>query len=643
MSQAAVAPYGTWKSPITTDLIVSANIALGHFLVDGEALYWSEGRPTEKGRVVIMHRTPDGVTREVTPAPYNARTRVHEYGGGAFCVADGWVYFSNFANQRVHIVVPGSGPHPITPEGPWRFADGQIDRWRRQMICVLEDHSQQGHEPVNLLVALDLDGSGRWQVLTGGNDFYASLRLSPDGQRLAWLTWNHPNMPWDGTELWVGELGGDGTLTNQQLVAGGLEESIFQPEWAPDGRLYFTSDRNNWWNFYRWDGKSVEPVLEMEAEFGKPQWVFGMSTYGFTARGDLLCAYTQGGLWHLGLVDVDTGQLARIESPYTHIAELRTAPGGAYLTAGSPQEATSLVYFDLKTRSFTVIRRSSTVDIPKGYISTPQGIEYPTTGGLTAHGFFYPPANQDYVAPEGEKPPLIVFSHGGPTSATVSVMQVALQYWTSRGFAVLDVNYGGSTGYGRAYRERLKGQWGVVDVDDCTNGALFLADQGLVDRERLIIRGGSAGGYTTLCALTFRAVFKAGASHYGVGDLEALARDTHKFESRYLDHMVGPYPEARQVYLERSSVQHIESCTCPVIFFQGLDDRVVPPNQAEEMVAALRKKGVPVAYVPFDGEGHGFRQAENIKRALEAELYFYARVFGFELPEPVEPVEIFNM
>lgn len=638
-----IAPYGTWKSPITTELIVSANIGLGQFAVEGRDLYWLEGRPTEAGRVVIMHRTAEGGVREVTPAPFNARTRVHEYGGGSFCVAGGRVCFSNFADQRIYLAEPEGEPRPLTPDGPWRYADGLIDRGRGRIICVLEDHSQAGHEPANSLIALQLDGSGARQTLVSGNDFYASPRLSPDGRRLAWLTWNHPNMPWDGTELWVAEIDADGNLTRQQQVAGGMAESIFQPEWAPDGRLYFTSDRNNWWNFYRWDGRTVEPVLEMAAEFGKPQWVFGMSTYGFTEAGHLLCAYAQGGHWHLGLIDVERGALEQFEIPYTHIGDLHCVPGGAYLTAGSPVEASNLVYFDLAERSFTVIKHSSAVELPAGYISIPEVIEFPTSGGLTAHGFFYPPANQDYRAPEGEKPPLIVFSHGGPTSATVNILRVSLLYWTSRGFAVLDVNYGGSTGYGRLYRERLNGQWGVVDVDDCTNGALHLAETGRVDGERLIIRGGSAGGYTTLCALTFRKVFKAGASHYGVGDLEALARDTHKFESRYLDHMVGPYPEARQLYLDRSSVQNIESCSCPVIFFQGLDDQVVPPNQAEEMVAALRKKGVPVAYVPFEGEGHGFRQAENIKRALEAELYFYARVFGFELPEPVEPVEIFNL
>ncbi len=652
MTEPQIAPYGSWKSPVTSDLIVSETVRLGQIMLDGEDIYWSEMRPAEGGRYVVVRRTPDGRATDVTPSPFNARTRVHEYGGGAFVVADGVVYFSNFADQRLYRQYPGDQPRPITPEAGLRYADSVVDRQRGRILCIREDHTDPGREAVNAIVSLDPEGSDGGQVLVSGNDFYSSPRLSPDGTRLAWLTWNHPDMPWDGTELWVGELQADGSLGRAQRVAGGVAESIFQPEWSPDGVLYFVSDRTGWWNLYRWrDGHKmlpsasggVEPLCEMEAEFGRPQWVFGMSTYAFESAGRIICTYTEQGTWHLASLDTETRQLELIEPPYSSIGGVRAAPGRAVFVGGSPTELVSILRIDLATRRIEVLRRSGDVPLDTGYVSTPQAIEFPTENGLTAHALFYAPRNRDYVAPADERWPLLVISHGGPTSATSSTLDLAIQYWTSRGIAVLDVNYGGSTGYGRPYRERLNGQWGVVDVDDCVNGARYLVERGEVDGERLIIRGGSAGGYTTLCALTFRDVFKAGASYFGVSDLEALTKETHKFESRYLDRMIGPYPERRDLYRERSSVHFTDRLSCPVIFFQGLEDKVVPPNQAELMVEALRMKGVPVAYVPFEGEQHGFRRAENIKRALDAELYFYSRVFGFELGDPVEPVPIENL
>ncbi|HIC94777.1 MAG TPA: S9 family peptidase, partial [Anaerolineae bacterium] len=463
------------------------------------------------------------------------------------------------------------------------------------------------------------------------------------GTRLAWLTWNHPNMPWDGTELWVAKLRADGSLGRAGRVAGGPRESIFQPEWSPDGILHFVSDRTGWWNLYRWRDGRVEPLTEMEAEFGRPQWVFGMSTYAFESAGRIICAYTRQGTWHLASLDTATRRLEPIETPYTEIAYVRAAPGRAVFLAGSPTEPASIVQLDLATGRIEVLRRSSETAIDPGYLSSPQAIEFPTEGGLTAYAFFYPPRNRDYVAPPDERPPLLVMSHGGPTSAASTTLNLEIQYWTSRGIAVLDVNYGGSTGYGRAYRERLEGRWGIVDVDDCVNGARYLVERGLVDGQRLAIRGGSAGGYTTLCALTFRDVFKAGASYFGVSDLEALTKETHKFESHYLDRLVGPYPERRDLYRDRSPIHFAHRLSCPVIFFQGLEDKVVPPSQAELMVQALRAKGLPVAYVTFEGEQHGLRRAESIKRALDAELYFYARIFGFEPADPVEPVPIENL
>jgi dipeptidyl aminopeptidase/acylaminoacyl peptidase len=674
-----VAPFGAWKSPITSDLIVAGTVRLGEIALDGQDIYWSEGRPEEGGRSAIVRRTPEGKIADAIPASFNARTRVHEYGGGAFLVADGVVYLSNFKDQRLYRQVPGGEPQPITPEGKTRYADGVMDRERDRIVCVQEEHTNPEREAVNRIVGIDLTGERAPQTLIEGNDFYAAPRLSPDGSKLAWLTWNHPNMPWDGTELWVAEVEADGSLAPGVRVAGSQEESIFQPEWSPDGVLYFVSDRSGWWNLYRWSppsipparggeasegggesagspvrsaggrgagGERVEAVCERvpeRAEFGLPQWVFGMSTYGFASPRRLVCAYTQEGTWYLASVDTETGRLEPIETPYSSLGGVRVGPGCVVFVGGSPTEPSGIVKLDLETAKSKVLRRSSELELEPGYLSEPRAIEFPTENGLTAHALFYAPQNRDYAGPADERPPLLVMSHGGPTAATSSALNLEIQYWTSRGIAVLDVNYGGSTGYGREYRERLNGQWGVVDVDDCVNGARYLVEQGEVDGERLMIRGGSAGGYTTLCALTFRDVFKAGASYFGVSDLAALAQETHKFESRYLDRMVGPYPERQDLYRERSPIHFTEHLECPVIFFQGLEDKVVPPNQAEMMVEALRAKGVAVAYLPFEGEQHGFRRAENIKRSLDTELYFYSRVFGFELVGPVEPVEIENL
>ncbi len=643
MTQPQVAPYGSWESPISADLISTEGRRIIEAVADGEDIYWIQMRPAESGRYVIVRRTPDGQTTDVTPAPFNARTRVHEYGGAAFSVNDGTVYFSNFEDQRLYRQAAGSDPQPITPEAGLRYADGAVDAKRNRLICVCEDHTDAEREAVNALVGIRLNGTEERQVLVSGNDFYSSPRLSPSGTHLAWMTWNHPNMPWDGAELWVGEIDTDESINHTEYVAGGADESIFQPEWSPDGTLYFVSDRTNWWNLYRYQAGTVEPVCEMEAELGRPQWIFGMSTYQFVSPNQIICTYTQDGVWHLASLDTVTRKLDRIETPYTSIANLQTIPGGVLFNAGSSTESASIVRLDLATKQFEVVYRSSEIEIDAGYFSTPQAIEFPTTNNLSAHAFFYPPQNRDYTPPVDDLPPLIVISHGGPTSATSTALNLEIQYWTSRGIAVLDVNYGGSSGYGRAYRQRLNGQWGVVDVDDCVNGARYLAEQGYVDANRLAIRGGSAGGYTTLSALTFRDVFKAGASYYGISDLEAMTRDTHKFESRYLDSLIGPYPERRNLYRARSPIHFTDRLSCPLILFQGLEDKVVPPNQAEMMVEALRAKGLPVAYVPFEGEQHGFRRSENIRHSLEAELYFYAQVFNFVPADIVEPVMIENL
>ena len=642
MAEPKRAPYGSWKSPITSDLIVSETIGLGQIALDGEDVYWTELRPAEGGRCVVVRRSPEGDTSDMTPPAFNVRTRVNEYGGGAFVVANGTVCFSNFADQRLYRQDSRSEPRPITPEANLRYADGIIDSGRGKMICVREDHTDAGQEAINSLVGIDFDEGGGGEVLVSGNDFFSSPKISPDGSRLAWLSWNHPNMPWDGTELWIGEIGEDGSLGQTEQVAGGIDESVFQPEWSPDGILYFVSDRTGWWNLYRWRDRRIEPLCQMDAEFGLPQWVFGMSTYAIESADRIVCAYCQQGTWCLANLYTATGEIEVIGTPYSSIGSVRAVPGRVVFLGASPTEPTSVVQLDLATRRLEVLRRSSEVKIDPGYLSKPTAIEFPTEQNLTAHGFFYAPKNHDYAAPPGEQPLLIVISHGGPTAATSGALNLMIQHWTSRGIAVLDVNYGGSTGYGRAYRQRLDGQWGIVDVDDCENGARYLVERGEVDGDRLVIRGGSAGGYTTLCSLTFRDIFKAGASYCGVSELEALVKDTHKFESRYLDRLIGPYPEARDLYWKRSPINFVQKLSCPVIFFQGLEDKIVLPNQAEMMVDALRAKGVPVAYVPFEDEQHGLRRAASIKRALDSELYFYSKIFGFELAEAVEPVEIFN-
>jgi len=650
MSAKKVAPYGSWKSPITADLITSATVGLGAATFDGDDIYWLEARPTEGGRQVLVRRMPDGTITDVTPAPFNVRTRVHEYGGGAFVLDHGVIYFCNFDDQRLYRQESGGQPSPLTPALDLRYADGVIDRRHRRMIWVREDHTVAG-EAENTLVSLPLPDNATTagvalhggDVLVSGNNFYSSPRLSADGSHLAWLTWNHPNMPWDGCELWVGEVAADGAIGARRLIAGGPEESIFQPEWSPDGSLYFISDRTGWWNLYRWRDGKIDALCPKAAEFGQPQWTFGMSTYAVESARRLVCSYLERGRWHLALLDTATLHLQPIELPYTDITRVNAAPGKVLLSAASATEPLSIILLDLDSGDRFVLRRSYENTIDTSYFSIPQEIEFPTVDGLTAYGFFYRPQNPDFVAPEGELPPLLVLSHGGPTSAASTSFSLGIQYWTSRGFAVLDVNYGGSTGYGRAYRQRLNGLWGVVDVDDCCNGARYLVQRGLVDGRRLAIRGGSAGGYTTLCALTFRNVFTVGASHFGISDLNVFVKDTHKFESRYLDRLVGPYPERKDLYYQRSAINFIDRLSTPMILFQGLEDKIVPPNQAQMMFEAVKAKGIPVAYLAFEGEQHGFRRAENIKRALEAELYFYSKVLGFPLADDIEPVAIENL
>jgi len=643
-SNPVVARYGSWKSPITAELYASSYIGVDEPFLDGDQIYWKETRPKEGGRYVVVKWDPDGAISEITPSEFSVRTTVHEYGGGDYLVDKGKVYFSNFNDQRLYEQKSSAQPNPITPSGlDLRYADGVADSTRNRLIMVREDHTNKAVQAVNSIVSIGLSEGGPGDVLVAGNDFYSNPRLNPQNSQLAWLTWHHPNMPWDGTELWVGRFGSDGAIEEKRRVAGGAEESIFQPEWSPEGVLYFVSDRNGWWNIYREEEGRIEPLRPMEAEFGQPQWSFRERSYAFESSNTIICSYIVKGTSYLGKMDTETGNLEQIRSPYTNIHNVLTWAGHVLLQAGSPDAPPSIVKLNLKNDEIVVLRRSREEHIDPGYISTPETIEFETENGRSAFAFYYPPRNKDYVAPPGERPPLLVMSHGGPTASAGTSLRYGIQFWTSHGIGVADVDYGGSTGYGREYRRRLEGNWGIVDVDDCVNAAKHLVRRGDVDSKRLAITGGSAGGYTTMCALTFRSLFNAGASYFGVSDVEALARDTHKFESRYADKLIGPYPERTDLYRERSPINFTERVSCPIILFQGLEDKVVPPDQSKKFYESVRRKGLPTAYVAFDGEQHGFRRAENLKRSIELELYFYSRVFGFEPGETIEPTPIDNI
>lgn len=644
------APFGSWASPISAIQLADNSIGLSQPVVDGDDVYWLESRPAEGGRqVVVRSHEPFVSFVDVVPPGFSARTLVHEYGGGDFTVHHSTVYFSNFDDQRLYRIEQGGVPEAITPDPDaaraLRYADMRVSADGRWIVCVREHHrGDRATDVVNEIVAVPTDGSRPPHVLASGHDFYAAPRLAPDGRRLAWFCWDHPRMPWDGTELWVAEVGEGMEVGHGRLVRGGVEESVTHPVWGRHGELYFATDANGWWNLHVDDGATSRPLLPpTPADFAKPPWGLGESSFTLLADGTLACTWSSGGVGHLGVLSPSNGSLAEIPLPFSSIGAVAELGSGVVALAASPRQPAAVVAVDMATGEHRALRTSAAGLPDEGYISVPEAIEFPTEDGLTAHAFYYAPTNRDFEGPVDERPPLLVLSHGGPTGAALPTINLGIQYWTSRGIAVVDVNYGGSTGFGRPYRERLKGKWGVVDVDDCINAATFLVARGAVDGGRLAIRGGSAGGYTTLCALAFRPdVFAVGASYYGVADAAALASETHKFESRYLDGLIGPYPEAKDVYDERSPINFVDRIASPLILFQGLDDRVVPPAQAEMMLAALRAKKLPVAYVPFEGEGHGFRKAENIVRATEAQLSFFGHVLGFVPADDIEPVEVFQ-
>jgi dipeptidyl aminopeptidase/acylaminoacyl peptidase len=633
--------YGEWPSSIRIDDLIVDNVRLSEPWVDGDDAYWIEGRPTEAGRSVLVRRGADGTTVDLTPPPFDVRTRVHEYGGGAYTVAGGTVLFSNRLDGRLYRLDPGQAdPVAVTPEGPWRYADLRFDARHRRFLAVREDHGGRG-QAVATIVGVPMDGDRAPRVLVEGPDFLAAPRISPGGDWLAWLEWDHPDMPWQATRLRVAPVLEDGSIGRSDLAAGGPEESIVEPQWSPEGVLHLVSDRSGWWNLYRLsEGPRLEPIAPMEAEFADPSWVFDRSSYGFLPDGSLVAVARADGRDRLLLVRPGE-QIGEIETPFTEFDAPRVGTGAVVGIASAPGEAPSIVAFDPGTLAPTgVLRRSHSTSVDPATVSVPEAIAFETTGGRTAHALYYRPTNPVAIAPEGELPPLVVRIHGGPTSNASSGLELGIQLLASRGIAVVDVDYGGSTGYGRAYRDALDGEWGVIDVDDAVAAVRFLVERGDADPDRVAIEGGSAGGYTTLRALTTTDVFAAGISLFGVGDLEGLARETHKFESRYLDGLVGPYPAMAERYRDRSPIHALDQIRCPVLILQGLEDRVVPPAQAEALASALAANGVPYAYLAFEGEGHGFRGGDAIRRTIEARLSFLGAVFGFEPADDVAPLDL---
>jgi len=617
-------PYGHWPSPISVELLTAQGVRVSEPQAVDDYVYWLEARPQEKGRAMLV-RESAGIRTDLLAAPHSIRTRAHEYGGAPYLATSSTIFYVLDSDQRIYRYdLASEETRAITPEGAYRYADFCYDHARERLIVVREDCTQDTHQPASAIIALELN-SGDIHILAQGADFYSNPRLSPNEEQLSFLRWNHPNMPWDGTECVLAQLNQQGDIVSSAVIAGGVEESIFQPQWSPTGELFFISDRSNWWSIYRWDGIASHATYSVPAEFATPQWVFGMSTYGFLSNNEILCCFSQQGFWQLGLINITSNVLTTIASDFRDITSIHCNNGEGYFIAASDKKSAQLWrYTHGKIEPLTITSQL----IDARFFSAPQAVKFSTSDGESAYGFFYAPTNPNVKQPNTSLPPLLVMCHGGPTGATESSLNLKIQFWTSRGFAVLDVNYRGSTGYGKHYRDRLKNNWGITDVIDVCSGVDYLVAQNLIDKNKVAIRGSSAGGYTVLAALTFSDVFKAGASLYGIGDLEALARDTHKFEAHYLDSLVGEYPAQHKIYWERSPIHHIAQLNCPVIFLQGLQDKVVPPAQAEAMVAALQKKGIMTKYVTFEEEGHGFRQAPNIQRALNEELEFYLTVFS---------------
>jgi len=647
LADPVIARHGAWASPLSAAALATASATIGHVRAVGGRLYWTESRPDQGGRVALLTLDRHGRAHEVSPAQFSVRTRVHEYGGIAFADAGPLMLASHDEDQRLYALADGRPARPLTPPG-LRYADGAATADGRRAFFVREDHRAAG-EPKNAIVEIDPAQPSEGKLLFGDSDFVAFPRPSPDGKRLAFVSWNHPLMPWDGTRLHVGELSAEG-LRGVQTIAGGDAESVSEPCWNADGSLYFLSDRDDWSNLFRWRGGRTEQITRFDAEIGVPLWQLGPASYALLGDGRALARACRNAVDTLVLVDLETGEATPLPLPFVAFRSIgRLDARTAFAVASAQDDLPALITIDLHTGGHTVVRRpADTPPLPKAFVSCGEPIEFPTRPGAdgrqrTAHAFFFPPRNPGFAAPPGELPPLIVTLHGGPTAHHSTDLQLAKQFFTTRGFAVVDVNHGGSTGFGRAYRERLRGGWGVVDLADTVAAARFLVETGRVDPRRVVIRGGSAGGYTVLCALAFTDAFAAGINYYGVADLEMLAADTHKFESRYLDRLVAPLPSGRPIYRARSPIHHLQDMQAALITFQGAEDRAVPPEQSRAIVDAVRRRGRPVAYLEFEAEQHGLRRASHITRALEAELYFLGRVLGFTPADPLAPIPIDNL
>ena len=642
-----IKPFGSWNSPITAEMMASSSLSLSDPRSHHGEIFWHEFRPLEQGRGVVVRRNADGNETDLVPSPYSAKSGVHEYGGRCYTLSKSHLYFVNSADQQIYrrsLLETDSEPQRITPSDNRRYADLEWLKESNQLLAVCEDHRTEGEAKTSIQIIETNSGTEiEPQTLIQGADFYAYPRISPDGTRLCWIEWNHPYMPWFSTELWTAEIGHQ-CISNAQSVAGGTEEAIFQPNWHSDGYLYFCADRKDLWNLYRFDGTSVEQISNFEGECGLPLWQFGMQTYAFMGDSSAICGVCRKGVWQLEQINLASGANQPIASEYSSVLHVSGADdaGKVLIIAAGPTTSPELVQLnpDLGTSR---IKSTSSLPIPKSTISIGRAVKFETSDNMSAHGFFYPSQNPDFEGPAGHKPPLVVLCHGGPTAATTNALNLKVQFWTSRGFAVFDVNYRGSTGYGRKYRAQLENKWGIYDVQDACAAAEYACSEGWADPEKTVIRGSSAGGYTVLSALTFHNTFAAGGCLYGIGDLKILVQETHKFEARYGDSLIAPWPEGVDEYERRSPINYTEQLNCPVIFFQGLKDKVVPPNQAEIMVSALKKKGVPVAYETYENEGHGFKSSDIIVRSFNAELAFYGAIFGFQTDSSVTDLEIANL
>ena len=647
------APFGSWPSSITPAMVASSSPKRFDTMINDGRLFWCESIAAEKGRIGIMMH--DGNECQcILPRPLSANSKVHEYGGGAYTIDKTDVYFVLADDQRIYQANFSQAdytPQALTPENNTRYSDLIIDKAHQRIIAVCEKHDDNdAHHVENYLVAVATDGSQRVTTIHQGHDFYSNPRISPCGNFLLWLTWDHPNLPWDNTQLWLAEFNESGVMS-PRIIAGNGNESIFQPQWSPDGTVFFVSDRSNWWNIYRIsheqlqnDSPQAQCVFKHDAEYATPQWTFGMSTYGFLDALTILATYTQNGTWRLikiNINDADNVTTQNVAADVSTIHSLYCDNNQACLIAASPTQPATAYRYTLQENALTALGEIVN-PIPPEELSIPQPLRYATSNGEYSHLLFYPPQNTRYTCEDG-LPPLIVICHGGPTGATESQLNVKIQYWTNRGFAVADVNYRGSTGYGREYRNALQGRWGIDDVDDMCAAVVFLGEKRLIDRNRCVIKGSSAGGYTVLAALAFRDTFRAGVSLYGIGDLECLAQDTHKFEARYLDKLIGPYPAAKDVYRARSPIHFVDNINCPLLVFQGMKDKVVPPSQAQTLYRAVKSKGLPVAYVSYPDEAHGFRQPETIAHMLDSELQFYGAIFGFTVEPSSATLSIENL